>query len=145
MLKLYENESLNLKIFLWIVIISLVLTFIFDTFLNLKVEYKFVNEMNDQKFSQAFSNFCDNNLKNINYKDFMWLLWEDKTRLIENFKVDKSYPIPSEMYKDWYLYWFDLNYNVVHKEYLIILTRVYWKSFYVKEIDNKKCIEYKKN
>jgi hypothetical protein len=69
-------------------------------YLNSKIEYKFINSLNEEKYEISLDYICDENLKSIknyenisqefkkNYYKIYDLIGEDKKLLIKSFKIE---------------------------------------------------------
>lgn len=145
------NSKTEILLISFIVIFSITLTFVFNYIYKSKIEYKFINSINENNFQTTFNFLCERNLKtyeNINpeskreYYQFLDLINENKEYLVTDFNVDKIFLMSPEKLKVWYLYWVNYSYNLVSKEFWVKLSRVYDKKFFVKKVWDRKCVEF---
>lgn len=133
------------------ILFSFSITFIFNYIYKSKIEYKFIDSINENHFQTTFDFLCEKNLKtyeNINliskkeYYQFLDLIDESKEYLVTDFLVDKIFFVSPEKSEEWYLYWVNYSYNLVSKEFWVRLNRVFDKRFFVKKVWNRKCVEF---
>jgi hypothetical protein len=96
----FKVFSFNFYLFSGIFIFSFLLTYFLNLYLNSKIEYKFINSLNEEKYEISLNYICKENFENIenysnisqefkkNYYKIYDLIDEDKKLLIKNFKIE---------------------------------------------------------
>jgi hypothetical protein len=96
----YKIFSFNFYLFSLVFVFSFFLTYFLNSYLNSKIEYKFINSLNEEKYEDSLSFVCKeslenrNNYENIsqkfrkNYYKIYDLVDENKDFIIKDFRIE---------------------------------------------------------
>lgn len=139
-----NDEKSYVKLTIIVILFSIFLSVLFSYFYRQRIEYKFISSINENNFSKILSYICeDERIKKVNNNyEIIWFLKEEiKEYNIQNFQIYSINPPNPETEKE-YFYKVYYSYDIYDKKFWVRLGKVKEKYFFVKLLNNKKCISF---